>query len=244
MDSAGGTAAQNSTNLNSSDSTGIKVPEGVDMDAINEAIAATAKDASNTPQQSFDVNDISLDNTPTTDAALEQQQAKDPTMNLANSGAATSATATPEPAAPAATPEPAAPAATPEPAAPAAPAADAEKPAAPSASFVDGDIVDAPAEESKEPAPEQNYDAALNADPLASFDENAAAPAETEATQAAEGDAKAEDEKDAKKTGMKKEIKIHIDFDKIIHSNLAVAGIVIGIIVILVAVVLIATLNG
>jgi len=239
MDSAGGTAAQNSTNLNSSDSTGIKVPEGVDMDAINEAIAATAKDASNTPQQSFDVNDISLDNTPTTDAALEQQQAKDPTMNLANSGAATSATATPEPAAPAAaTPEPA------TPAAPAAPAADAEKPAAPSASFVDGDIVDAPAEESKEPAPEQNYDAALNADPLASFDENAAAPAETEATQAAEGDAKAEDEKDAKKTGMKKEIKIHIDFDKIIHNNLAVAGIVIGIIVILVAVVLIATLNG
>lgn len=236
MDSAGGTAAQNSTNLNSSDSTGIKVPEGVDMDAINEAIAATAKDASNTPQQSFDVNDISLDNTPTTDAALEQQQAKDPTMNLANSGAATSATATPEPAAPAA--------ATPEPAAPATPAADAEKPAAPSASFVDGDIVDAPAEESKEPAPEQNYDAALNADPLASFDENAAAPAETEATQAAEGDAKAEDEKDAKKTGMKKEIKIHIDFDKIIHNNLAVAGIVIGIIVLLVAVVLIATLNG
>ncbi len=225
MDPAGGTTP-NSTNLNTDSSAGVKAPEGMDLSAINEAIAASANDASKAPQQTFDVNDISLDNTPTTDAGLEMQQAKDPNMSLANSGAAPSATA----AAPAVEGE-------------------AEKPAAPSASFVDGDIVDAPAteEDSKEPAaPEPNYDAALNADPLASFDDTAApaaAAAEGEA-QAAEGEAKAETEDKEEKKGMKKEVHFHIDFDKLIHSNVAIIGIVAGAILIVAAIIIAITLNS
>ena len=225
MDPAGGTTAPNSTNLNADDSTGVKAPEGMDLSAINEAIAASADEASKTPQQTFDVNDISLDNTPTTDAGLEQQQAKDPNMNLANSGAAPSATAAP--------------------AAAADPAAPADKPAAPTAAFVDGDIVDespAEAEAESAPAPEPNYDA-LNADPLASFDEsNPSMPSDNTP---ADSEAKKEEEKkDEKKTGMKKEIKIHIDFDKILHSNLAIIGIVVGIIVIVAVAIVLITING
>ena len=228
MDPAGGTTP-NSTNLNTDSTAGVKAPEGMDLSAINEAIAASANDASKAPQQTFDVNDISLDNTPTTDAGLEMQQAKDPNMSLANSGAAPSATA----------------------AAPAAAESEAEKPAAaaPSASFVDGDIVDAPAaeEESKEPAaPEPNYDDALNADPLASFDDSAA-PAATAAegeAQAAEGEAKAETEDKEEKKGMKKEVHFHIDFDKLIHSNVAIIGIVAGVILIIAAIIIAVTLNS
>jgi hypothetical protein len=233
MDPAGGTTAPNSTNLNADNSTSVKAPEGMDLSAINEAIAASADEAAKAPQQTFDVNDISLDNTPTTDAALEQQQAKDPNMSLANSGAAPSATA-----APAATTA----------AESAAPAEPADKPAAPAASFVDGDIVDeSPAEEKAESAPaaapEPNYDDALNADPLASFDEsNPSMPSDTAP---AEGDAKKEDEKkDEKKSMAKKEIKIHIDFDKILHNNFAIIGIVVGIIVIVAVAIVIFTING
>ncbi len=70
----------------------------LDMDAINEAVAATANDGNNI-QNTFDVNDISLDNTPTSDAELKQQMADNPDMNLAggatNSGAASGATSGP-----------------------------------------------------------------------------------------------------------------------------------------------------
>ena len=236
MDPAGGTSAPNSTNLNTDSTAGVKAPEGMDLTAINEAIAASAEEAAKTEQQTFDVNDISLDNTPTTDAALEQQKASDPNMSLANSGAATSATAAP--AAPA------------EPATPAAPAAATEeKPAAPAAAFVDGDIVDeSPKEEAAAPAPEPNYDA-LNADPLASFDESSAAtatPAEAPAEGAsAAGEAKKEDDKkDEKDKKAKKDIKINIDFNAILHSNIAIIGIVVGVIIITVVAILIFTLNG
>ena len=61
--------------------TGSGKPE-LDMDAINAAVNATAGvDAS--VQGTFDVNDISLDNTPTTAAELEQQMKQNPEMSLA-----------------------------------------------------------------------------------------------------------------------------------------------------------------
>ena len=244
MDPAGGTSAPNSTNLNTDSAAGVKAPEGMDLSAINEAIAASADEAANAPQQTFDVNDISLDNTPTTDAGLAAQQAKDPSMNLANSEAAPSAPAAPAPVAAPSTPTelPETPAA-----APAAPATE-EKPAAAEAAFVDGDIVDeapAAAAEEEAKAPEPNYDA-LNADPLASFESTAAAEAPAEGAAPAEGEAKKDgDAKDGEeKKGMKKDIKIHIDFNAILHSNFAIIGIVVAVIIILVAVVLIVTLNG
>ena len=54
----------------------------LDMDAINAAVSATAGvDAS--VQGAFDVNDISLDDTPTTAAELEQQMKQNPEMSLA-----------------------------------------------------------------------------------------------------------------------------------------------------------------
>lgn len=56
-----------------------------DMSAINEAVAAGGE--ADKIQNSFDVNDISLDNTPTTDAELQSQLNADPNMNL--SGAPT-----------------------------------------------------------------------------------------------------------------------------------------------------------
>ena len=107
----------------------------LDMDAINAAVAATENEG-NKIQNTFDVNDISLDNTPTSDAELEKQMADNPDMNLAGG-------ASDEPAEPA------------EPAAPAdytnnsdpidSPAATGPKPAedkkpAETAGFVDGDI--------------------------------------------------------------------------------------------------------
>ena len=54
----------------------------LDMDAINAAVSATAGvDAS--VQGAFDVNDISLDDTPTTSAELERQMKQNPEMSLA-----------------------------------------------------------------------------------------------------------------------------------------------------------------
>jgi hypothetical protein len=267
MDPAGGTAAQSTTNASSSDSASAK-PE-LDMSAINEAIAQTANDPSTAPQQTFDVNEISLDNTPTTDAGLEQQQASNPGMNLANSGAAASATAGAE-----------------------------DKPAAPAAAFVDGDIVDEAPKAEEAPKPAADYDAALNADPLASFEDPAApapaaaapaaapsgevdpstlndpdpeptpepapaaaAPAVDPLAAAQQGEGVADtnapvpapvekkdeddddDDEKNKKKPKKGEIHIKVDFDKILHSNVAIIGIVVGIILILVAVLLIATLS-
>lgn len=60
----------------------------LDMDAINEAVAATANEGNNI-QNTFDVNDISLDNVPTSDAELQKQMADNPNMSLANGGDAT-----------------------------------------------------------------------------------------------------------------------------------------------------------
>lgn len=62
----------------------------LDMDAINEAVAATANDGNNI-QNTFDVNDISLDNTPTSDAELKQQMADNPDMSLAGGASADAA---------------------------------------------------------------------------------------------------------------------------------------------------------
>ena len=61
--------------------TGSNKPE-LDMDAINAAVNATAGNDPNL-QGTFDVNDISLDDTPTTAAELEQQMQKNPEMSLA-----------------------------------------------------------------------------------------------------------------------------------------------------------------
>ena len=58
----------------------------LDMDAINAAGAATENDG-NKIQNTFDVNDITLDNTPTSDAELKQQMADNPDMNLAGGAA-------------------------------------------------------------------------------------------------------------------------------------------------------------
>ena len=54
----------------------------LDMDAINAAVNASAGNDPNL-QGTFDVNDISLDDTPTTAAELEQQMKKNPEMSLA-----------------------------------------------------------------------------------------------------------------------------------------------------------------
>lgn len=54
----------------------------LDMDAINAAVNASAGNDPNL-QNSFDVNDISLDNTPTSAAELQQQMEKNPEMSLA-----------------------------------------------------------------------------------------------------------------------------------------------------------------
>lgn len=97
-----------------------------DMSAINEAVAAGGE----TPniQNTFDVDDIDLDNTPTTDKELEQQLAENPDMSLANSADSPSQ---------------------------ADDAADAPK-TVPAASFVDGDLVDESSknESAPESAPE------------------------------------------------------------------------------------------
>ena len=63
-----------------------------DMSAINEAVAAGGE--ADKIQNSFDVDDISLDNTPTTDAELQSQLKADPNMNL--SGAPTESEPAPE----------------------------------------------------------------------------------------------------------------------------------------------------
>ncbi len=59
----------------------------LDMDAINAAVDATAGQGPNL-QNTFDVDKISLDNTPTTNDELQHQLAEDPNMSLANSGSA------------------------------------------------------------------------------------------------------------------------------------------------------------
>lgn len=102
----------------------------LDMDAINAAVAATENDG-NKIQNTFDVNDITLDNTPTSDAELKQQMADNPDMNLA--GGAVDVPA--EPAAPVDLSSASDPLSTPV----ANPKPEDQKPAE-TAGFVDGDI--------------------------------------------------------------------------------------------------------
>lgn len=102
----------------------------LDMDAINAAVAATENDG-NKIQNTFDVNDITLDNTPTSDAELKQQMADNPDMNLA--GGAVDVPA--EPAAPVDLSSASDPLSTPT----ANPKPENQKPAE-TAGFVDGDI--------------------------------------------------------------------------------------------------------
>lgn len=206
------------------DTPAVSAPEDMDLSAINEAIAQSANEAAKDPQNTFDVEDISLDNTPTTDAELEAQKAKDPDMSLAGAN-----TATADPlAAPAATP--------------------VEKPAE-TAGFVDGDLVDDP-EQQAAPVEKPDYDA-IKADPVESFDENAAAqtvaanPAPVEEEKPAEGAVSSADEKkDEKKATKPKLPKKSIDFNAILHNNNAVIGIVAGIVlVVIIIVVLVAVLS-
>lgn len=202
----------------------ITAPEGIDLDAINEAIAESEKAPNQ--QNSFDVNDISLENTPTTDAELQSRLSQDPNMSLAGgSSEGGAATETPLSA-----PE----------------AAAQQEPAAPVAGFVDGDLMDDP----EAPAPEATPDyAAREADPVESFDENAPVPASAPAEDASApaattpegGDAPATDaKKDAKKP---KAPKKNIDFDAILHNNVAIAGIVAGGIVLVLVIILVVALN-
>ena len=103
-----------------------------DMSAINEAVAAGG-DADKI-QNSFDVNDIDLDNTPTTDADLQRQLREDPNMSLASSSDSSVAAS---------------------PVQSATVTAAMQAPKEPAASFVDGDLVDEPVEDSaieEEPA--------------------------------------------------------------------------------------------
>ena len=199
----------------------VSVPEGMDLEAINEAIVESANEAAKDPQNTFDVEDISLDNTPTTDAELEAQKAKDPSMSLAGTPATNE---TPIDLSESAT--------TPAPTAP------VEKPAE-TAGFVDGDLMDDP-EAPVTPEAKPDYDA-IKADPVESFDENAA-PAPVEAPEEKPADTvPATDAKDEKPKTVKAPKK-SIDFNAILHNNVAVAGIVAGGIVLVIIIILIITL--
>lgn len=211
----------------------ITASEGIDLDAINEAIAESEKAPAQ--QNSFDVNDISLDNTPTSDAELRSQLSQNPNMSLAGGssegGAATEASAS-DAETPLSAPEVAA----------------QQEPTAPVAGFVDGDLMDDP--EAPTPASEAAPDyAAREADPVESFDENApalapadnAAAAAPTATTPEGGETPATDaKKDNKKP---KAPKKNIDFDAILHNNVAIAGLVAGGIVLVLAIILIVSLN-
>jgi hypothetical protein len=129
-----------------------------DMSAINEAVAAGGE----TPniQNTFDANDINLDNTPTTDKDLEQQLADNPNMNLANSiDSSVPSGATTE--------------------APKATLA---------ASFVGGDLEDAPAEPKPAEAPEEKTTVADLANSLSS-EPAEEAPSATEELSVSQDDA-------------------------------------------------------
>lgn len=183
--------------------TGSNKPE-LDMDAINAAVNATAGNDPNL-QNAFDVNDISLDDTPTTAAELEQQMQKNPEMSLAGTVidktvsakdaveaprvelAADVATTTPQdPSIIADKPEGAAPTdalktdvVTPEGA-----KANAEKPKN-EASFVGGDLEDEKtADETAAEAPKEDTTTINYSDPVDNFEKEGAAPAEKPAEDA------------------------------------------------------------
>ncbi len=186
--------------------TGSNKPQ-LDMDAINAAVNASAGNDPNL-QNTFDVNDISLDDTPTTAAELEQQMKKNPEMSLAGSVidnsvstedavkapqvklAADVATTTPQdPSIIADKPEDepttaindedVSAADTP------APVSDATAPAAPAeeskaeASFVGGDLEDEKsAEDDAAEEPKEDTTTLNYADPVDNFEKEDAAPAE------------------------------------------------------------------
>ena len=228
MNSGDDTASPKTQDSNGSQ---VSAPSDMDLQAINQAIAESADEAVK-EQNSFDVNDISLDNTPTTDAELKAQMDKDPNMSLAGgqSGVA--------PASSIDTPS------------------HSESKVPSSAGFVDGDLENEP-EESVQPEEKPDY-AAREADPVESFDENAPTPTSTDETksddatdsdssddaQNDDSDKKDDKKSDAKKKQKKSSKEITIDFDAIIHNNFAVAGIVVVAVAVIVDIVLLITLNS
>lgn len=58
--------------------------EGIDMDAFNEVVDASKFTTTATNSNPYNVNDISLDNTPMSDEELNKQLENNPNMNLAN----------------------------------------------------------------------------------------------------------------------------------------------------------------
>jgi len=246
MNPADDASAPNSNNLTSDATTGVKAPEGMDLSAINEAIAATANDGNNI-QNTFDVNDISLENTPTTDAELQAQQAQDPTLNLANSESTANATADLTPA-------------------------EAPKPAAPAATFIDGDLVDEPAPAVETPAssvettaPATETPASATETPASTVEASESAKDETATAETAEVATpqpvdttnaitsinKAKVKKEQKEKEREEKIKsgkgpkqFHLDFDKILHSNGTIIGIVVGVVVLVLGVLILSILVG
>ena len=205
-------------------------PADMDLKAINEAIVASANEAAQNPENTFAVEDISLDNTPTTDAELQAQKAQNPSMSLAGTPVASDASNLASPAMPT---SPAAPEAALETPAPDAALAPTPKPE--TAGFVDGDLADDPSLPT-EPEAAPDFDA-IKADPVESFDENAvpATPAEAPASDPTV-------EKGTPAAAFEAPKKM-IDFGAILHSNVAIIGIVVAIVVVLVIIVLVAVLS-
>ena len=81
--------------LNAKDGGATSYSPDFDMSAINEAVAAGGE--ADNIQNPFDVNDINLSNTPTTDAELQSQLKDNPDMNLAGADVAGSTAGQPEP---------------------------------------------------------------------------------------------------------------------------------------------------
>jgi|GEM_PF-3472204 len=133
----------------------------LDMDAINEAIAATGGKDPNL-QTSFDVNDISLDDVPQSQDELDRRLKEDPEMSLAGGVGAADA-------GPTAAIDLTQNISSDDPLMPSAPV---EEKTAPVAAFVDGDIID----EVEEPAKTEatpSYDN-INKDPLSNIETGAA----------------------------------------------------------------------
>jgi len=145
----------------------------IDMDAINDAIAAEgAKDPN--LQNTFNVDDISLDGVPQSQSELDQRMQENPDMSLAGGSDANisagmnaplqddsmgmGANSTPVQGATMG--------------ASVSAGINEEKKSAPAAAFVDGDIVDE-AEEETPAAPAPSYDN-INTDPLSDFETNTA----------------------------------------------------------------------
>ncbi len=133
----------------------------LDMDAINEAIAAEGGKDPNL-QNTFDVGDISLDDVPQSQDELDKRMKEDPEMSLAGGSSDTDAPTT---AVDLTSQNNSA-------ADPLAAGAEKEE-SAPAASFVDGDIIDETAETSAPETSTPSYDN-INTDPLTNFETGAA----------------------------------------------------------------------